>query len=109
MILEFISVARARILSTKVIRVRELLLSLLMIRLLLLKVKLSLSTTSYGRAASNLHHRSLDNFIDLASNMLDFVLTVQISLHYFISFNKSIEFALKLIILLSQQSLMTVE
>lgn len=66
----------------------------LLILLLLIEVKLSLSSTSNGRAASYLNHRPLNNLVDLTSDVLNLVLTVKVSLNNLVSLNEAIEFSL---------------
>ncbi len=112
-ILLFIS----RLLVSCVLRGVELLLLLLLLNLWLWWVVLLLVnigalwegfilyrwSISSGRFRGKILNRFLNDFIDLLSNLDNLIFSVKISSDYIISFNKAIEFSLKLSILRGQE------
>lgn len=63
---------------------------------------------SSGRwTATSLNNWSLDNLVDLGTNLLDFVFSVEVSLNNLVSLDETIKFSLKFSVLFSEEFLMS--
>jgi hypothetical protein len=67
-------------------------------------------TAADGRAAgADFNHGALDNFIDLLTNLLNFILPVEVPLHDLVSLYESVKFPLQFVVLLREKALVAVE
>jgi hypothetical protein len=69
----------------------------------------ALASADGGAAGADFNHGPLDHLIDLLTNLLNFILAVKVPLHDLVSLDETVQLTLQLVVLLSEEALVTVE
>jgi hypothetical protein len=78
-------------------------------RVLVFILHCALAAADGGAAGADFNHGSLDNIIDLLTNLLNFILAVEVPLHDLVCLNETVKLALQLVVLLSEETLVAIQ